>query len=160
MIKKIAIFTGFLLFIATAIIFYSSRESEKLQKEIAPEQQKEQVPCEEARGPRGLTPSNPADYGITLTNEFNAPKTQQEWDTLMQKKISELKTSVPAERWQQVQQSIKEDPKKTEESIRKADAAIEKWQAVLKKDPANVEAKRNIEQLMQLRSIGKYLPER
>jgi negative regulator of replication initiation len=57
-----------------------------------------------------------------------------------------------------MRETIKEDPQKTADKLKKIDEEIEKCRQVLQGDPYSEEANAKLQRLIMLKSIGEELP--
>jgi len=156
--KRNVIFIGLLIAFILVVVFFSIYQTKKIIRKI--ENPILPLPGEEkvTRAPRKLVPDNPADYGMVVFDDINKPRTQEEWDSQIHKKVEELKSEFPPEVWDKVKEKIKEEPQVTADKIRQIDEGIQKCEEILKSDPGNIEAKQKLERLMMLKSIAKELP--
>ncbi|MDI6605878.1 MAG: hypothetical protein QME65_01880 [Candidatus Omnitrophota bacterium] len=142
------------------LILFSLKGVEKVDQEagkiILPEPQGS-GPIE--RPARKLEPVRPEDYGMIIT-DTDAPASQEQWETLIRRKIKDLKSQYPPQTWDQVQQKIKEDPAVTGKKIKEIEASIGNCRQILEEEPDNLEVKQRLERLMILQNIGKELPSR
>ncbi|MBI4707901.1 MAG: hypothetical protein HY761_08265 [Candidatus Omnitrophica bacterium] len=105
---------------------------------------------------RQLVPSRPEDYGMVESGKDMA---QEEWDSLISKKIKKIKPQINAVDLDKINEKIKESPQVTKDKIRQIDESIEKCKLILKNDPGNKDVRGKLTRLMMLRSIAENLPE-
>lgn len=106
---------------------------------------------------RQLIPSRPQDYGMVVMEETDKPKTQEDWNSLLSHKISQLKSEYPPEVWAQINSKINEEPEKTEEKLKLIDEKIQYCIDILAKEPDNQDIKSRLERLMILKALAKEL---
>ncbi|MBC8436519.1 MAG: hypothetical protein H8D90_01360 [Candidatus Omnitrophica bacterium] len=146
--------------VVLGLILFSLKGVEKVdqdvRKVIMPEAQKIK-PIE--RPARKLEPARPEDYGMIVT-DTDAPASQEQWEALIRRKITDLKSQYPPQTWDKIHEKIKEDPAVTGKKIKEIEAGIENCRQILEKEPDNLEVKQRLERLMILQSIGEELPSR
>lgn len=151
MLIVLGIFTlGIFLF----FVYQALKTEKEIVKVPAPLLREEEISEKQV----GLTPSKPQDYGMIVIEDNDRPQTQEEWDNLFSKKISEMKSEYEASTWDKVNAQIQEEPQKTEEKLKQIDSSIQKCNEALNQDPNNQEIKDKLERLMMLKSIAKELP--
>lgn len=178
--KNYIIFTVFAVVALGVLIFslYQTREAEK-EAAVAPlgspegkigempalqplEPLKVQIPQPPAPGPekrRELVPDNPADYGMVVIPEGNAPMSQLEWDRIISQKIEDSKSQVPDEDWRKAVDFIKEDASKTAEKIKLIDVKMQTYEEAIRANPNDEDIKGRLERLKMLKSISKKMRE-
>ncbi|MCX5705581.1 MAG: hypothetical protein NTZ92_05965 [Candidatus Omnitrophica bacterium] len=136
-------------------IYQTTMLREDFKKEVVPAQ--EEMP-QTRNEPVVLVPANPEDYGMTVIDETNKPRTQEDWDRLLTARIRDVKSELTAQQMEEVKAKIQEDSQKTQEKLKKIDEVIAKCNEILKSDPSNQDARDKLNRLMMLKSISKELP--
>jgi peptidoglycan hydrolase CwlO-like protein len=153
--KKILIAVS-VLFILMVVIL-SVRVSKSAKQKPAP--MEDRLPAESAeRIKYPLQPADPKDYGMVVLDQGDAPLTEGQARTLIQEKLKEIKSQFPEEKLKKMRETIKEDPQKTADKLKKIDEEIEKCRQVLQGDPYSEEANAKLQRLIMLKSIGEELP--
>ncbi len=160
--KQLIILAGSILLCASVIVLFSMYYTHRVLQDAAksaplpaPEDTGEERPAAQKSG---LTPVRPEDYGMIVINERNKPRTQEEWDRLLSRRIKEAKSEFPAETLQKVKAKIAENPDKTKEKLRLIDDKITKCKETLSVNPGDQGCKDTLDRLMILKSIAKELP--
>jgi hypothetical protein len=107
-----------------------------------------------------LVPARPEDYGMVVFEKSSKPPDEAEINTLIHRKIQDIKTQFSEEILKKAREKIKEDPQKTKEKLAQIDEAIIKFRQILKEEPYNEEAKGRIQNLLILKTIAEELPEK
>jgi len=157
--KKITIIVSILVLGILVLVILSICQTNKLEKELKSVKPL-QVPSENKQvkqEPAKLIPANPADYGMTVIDDYNRPKTQEDWDRVLLNKITDAKSQLSSEQVNEMKKQIEEDPQKTQEKLKKIDELIVYCDDELKKNPSNQEIKDKRDRLMMLKSISKEL---
>jgi len=155
--NKIIIASGVIILSTLGVVLFSIYQSKQIERELGIARP-EVRPAEQPEPGNKLVPARPEDYGMVVIDARASDLTQKDWDTLLSRKIAELKSKVTPEDKDKINGVIKEDPRKTEEKLKKIDAEIQKCEEKLKDDPANPEIREKRQRLMMLKSIGREFP--
>lgn len=107
--------------------------------------------------PSRLVPADPESFGMVVFNDNDAAMTQGEWDKVLSEKVVVMKKDFSSADWQKAREMIAEDPAKTAEKLRKIDELIGKFEAALRLNPGDIEARERLNRLRMLKSIEKEL---
>lgn len=155
--NKIIIAAALIILSTVGVVLFSIYQSARIEQELGIA--RPQARPQERQGLRQkLVPSRPEDYGMVVIDSTSPELTQKDWDTLLSGRIAELKSKLTPENKDMMNGVIKEDPRKTEEKLKKIDAEIQKCEETLKKDPANRQISEKRQRLMMLKCIGRELP--
>lgn len=149
-----------LLTVVTVVLIYenirihSKPASETMDKKISAEST---IVTEKTEQPRVLKPSNPADYGMVVTDPGKGPMSETEVNAMIHDKWQDIKTQYSGETVGQAMIKIKEEPQKTLDKMAKIEEEMQKCREILKNDPFNETAKNKLQNLYALKSIGKEL---
>jgi len=160
--KQILIFFAFLSISVFAVVLFSLNQAKRIEKEILKSVLPKTTPVQPGAyslPSRELTPARLQDYGMIIIDSTNRPKIQQDWDKLLAERIEDLKSNISPQVWSEIQESIKENPQKTQEKLKKIDRYIKECEETLKGDPNNRDTRERLERLMILKGISKFLPE-
>ncbi|MDD2689150.1 MAG: hypothetical protein PHT41_03255 [Candidatus Omnitrophica bacterium] len=150
-----------------ALILFSFYQTGRLQKEMEslttskPEEYKATITPSSPERPR-IVPKSAQDYGLTEIKPGDEPKTQSDWNRSIAEKMERIKSQMPAEEWNKIQEEKvgKREPAKLKEDITRLEEAFKKCEEILKKNPEDKAAQKRLGRLMRLRSIAKELPDK
>jgi hypothetical protein len=155
--KHILISAGLVVVTIIAVVF-SIYQTKKLENEYVLPKEQPQVAFERIKRRPPPVISRPEDYGMVVTDN-NAPVlTEGYWNEMISKKVSQLKSNTPKEVLGKLNQKIKEDPAKTKEKMKLIDENIKNFNALLAKEPNNLEAQKRLKHFLMLKSLAKELP--
>ena len=156
--KKHIIIIGLLAVLIFGIVLFSVLQTARLNKEYASlaVEQVRSVPVLIRRS--ALVPSRPEDYGMVVSNSSTPVLTQGYWDDLISRKVKNLKENAPKEVLDKINRNIKEDPVKLQENLKQIEDNINKYSAVLAKNPSDQQAKDRLEHFLIYKSIARELP--
>ncbi len=142
-----------IIIVIVLTLIWQARRIERQMREIESVPEVTPTYQKEERFTTGLVPSQPEDYGMIVTNEFNKPATQAEWNELLHKKLAELKKDITPQTLEKVRDKIKEDPEKRRDKLAKIDRGIQDCRQILKEDPENKSVHEKLERLLILKSL-------
>ena len=156
--KKHIMIIGFLAVLIFGIVLFSILQTARLNNEYASlaVEQVRSVPALISRP--ALVPSRPEDYGMVASNSSTPVLTQGYWDDLISRKVKNLKENAPKEVLDKINRNIKEDPVKLQENLKQIEDNINKYSAVLAKNPSDQQAKDRLEHFLIYKSIARELP--
>ena len=149
---------GFLAVLIFGIVLFSILQTARLNNEYASlaVEHVRSVPVLTSRP--ALVPSRPEDYGMVVSNSSTPVLTQGYWDDLISRKVKNLKENAPKEVLDKINRNIKEDPVKLQENLKQIEDNINKYSAVLAKNPSDQQAKDRLEHFLIYKSIARELP--
>lgn len=97
------------------------------------------------------------DLGIIITDVVTQPKNQEEWDSFMLKNIKPSVDALPAQQREELFKEAQKSPEDYEKRLKEVDERIKTFEERLEKNPYDAEASQRIDNLRQLKAIGKML---
>ena len=106
-----------------------------------------------------LVPSDPAQYGIILTDPAETPKTPEQWDifveqALTKNKVLEQEGALPAI------EVMKKKPEEFAARQQEIDERIKLFEEQRARNPSDEEAQHHLDELYVLKSLGKILKDK
>ena len=108
---------------------------------------------------RELVPDDPAKYGMVVVPESTEPQSAEEWEKYIRSGIEQNKVlDTPQAKSNLAQAAIKRED--FEKHMAKVDADIDKIEKELQEKPFDMELKRRLKTLYQLKAVDKVIEEK
>lgn len=158
--NKIFIFSiiGFVVFFVSAMIMTKVIEY-NLQEDNQPKQLPRpaiKVAVAQEKPMPALLPADPKEYGMVLYSDIGKPKTQDDWNRVVQEGFAETKKNLPEETTNATA-TLKCDKAKFEERMKQIDERMKTYEARLKTNPQDEEAVSRIDKLRILKAVSNAL---
>ncbi|MCM8799699.1 MAG: hypothetical protein NC900_03065 [Candidatus Omnitrophica bacterium] len=147
MTKKVYLILGVSFILILGLSIFSIYYTSKITKEVITKEEKISLESQASYPKNLIIPADPNQYGMVVIEKDSS---LEEFETVISKKIEELKSQYPQEFKNYLQEK---DPVEVKEKIKTIQESIEECLQKLKENPEDEKLKTRLQRLIILRSI-------